>query len=257
MRCDDRCRGRLDVAGERRHVDPVLPPFGNPANHREGGRDTGQDQRRAVRFRVRSPGMPGRKAEAFGLPEDHVIGRFEEAARDHGATPAAGTSRLRGDVLRCARPGAAAGRTATRSDSDHHRRRGSEDAPAGCPPRRHLELVRHGAERSRGVRAKGGGTRGGMPRYRAKSCVDRAIRGIIVEPTGRHRAPTISRRSRSWHPRRDRRRRSVRSAPAASRGRNPLWPGRWPRSRRWLRCWSCSTPTDRRWVNAWSGQTPA
>ena len=51
----------------------------NAGHHGEGGRDPRRDQRRAIRASASGPGHAGNQGHAFGLPEDKVFGRFEEA----------------------------------------------------------------------------------------------------------------------------------------------------------------------------------
>jgi len=98
-------------------------------------------------------GHAGRQAHAFGLPEDHVFGRFEEAVQIIVPLLREGRADFGGNLPRGPRPGASAGRTPARPHPDHDRRQGPEDAPAGRSACRHLELVRRGTERPHGVRA--------------------------------------------------------------------------------------------------------
>ena len=193
-------------------------------------------------------GHAGRQAHAFGLPEDHVHGRFEEARRDHRPAAAAGPGRLRGDVPRGARPRAPAGRAAPRSDPDHDRRQGSEDAPPGRPPCRYLELVR------RGARATSRSSRRGW--RRSRRCAWRSVGiprrsgsrpGIIVEPTSVTGAAEAHRRSRSAAPPKRSPTDCGPSARLASRrSRSCSGRTRGPPSTHSPRSSSFSTPTERR-----------
>ena len=109
-------------------------------------------------------GHAGRQAHAFGLPEDHVFSRFEEAIEIIVPLLRDESRRLRGDLPCGARPGTATGGTAARPHTDHDRSEGPQDAWTGRAPRRHLELVRRRAKRPRRVRAKARGLREGLRR---------------------------------------------------------------------------------------------
>jgi alkanesulfonate monooxygenase SsuD/methylene tetrahydromethanopterin reductase-like flavin-dependent oxidoreductase (luciferase family) len=112
-------------------------------------------------------GHAGRQAHAFGLAEDHVYGRFEEALQiivsllREGRADFEGTFHAARDLEQRPRG------PPTGPDPDHDRCERPEDAPAGCPACRHLELVRPGTQRSRGVRAAARRARGGVRRGRA------------------------------------------------------------------------------------------
>ena len=68
---------------------------------------------------------PG-QAHAFGLPEDRIFARFEEALADHRPADAHRTRRLRGRVPRGPRPAPAARRAAAERDPAAHRRERAE-----------------------------------------------------------------------------------------------------------------------------------
>ncbi len=141
-------------------------------------------------------GHAGRQAHAFGLPEDYVYSRFEEAHRDHHPAPATGSGGLRGHVPCRARPGTPAGRASAGPDPDRHRREGTQDAPSGRPPRGHVELVRRGAERPYRVGAPPGRARGCLRRGRSRSRDDREVGGH----RGRADLRQVARRRRSGIP---------------------------------------------------------
>jgi alkanesulfonate monooxygenase SsuD/methylene tetrahydromethanopterin reductase-like flavin-dependent oxidoreductase (luciferase family) len=127
-------------------------------------------------------GHAGKQGHAFGLPEDHVIGRFEEAL-EIIAPPAGGPGRLRGHVPRSSRPRAATARPTPRPHPNHDRRQGSEDASPGRPPCRHLELVRRGAQRPGGIRAAAAALEAACLEIgRDPASIGRSA-GIFVEPT--------------------------------------------------------------------------
>jgi len=87
---------------------------------------------------------PG-QARAFGLPEDRIFARFEEALRIIVPLIRTGHADFEGPVPRRPRPAPAAGRPAPERDPAAHRWQRAE-GPASCgPPRRHLERVRRGA----------------------------------------------------------------------------------------------------------------
>ena len=128
-------------------------------------------------------GHAGRQANAFGLPEDRVFGRFEEAVEiivpllRQGHADFEGTYHAARDLEH--RPvGPRPGRIPIMMGA-----KGPEDAPAGGPPRRHLELVRRGAERPGGVRPRLDALLAACEAAgRDPATIGRSA-GIIVEPT--------------------------------------------------------------------------
>ena len=189
-------------------------------------------------------GHAGGQAHAFGLPEDHVFGRFEEAIEiivpllRSGHADVEGTYHAARDLEH--RPvGPRPGRTPIMIGAG-----GPRYAPPGRDPCRYLELVCPGAERRRGVRGRLSAALEAMCDEVGRVADDRTV--------GRHRRGAD---------RGDRRGRSDRRAPPRlGRGDPPTacarsaagdtqvgvrsGRGPWPRSRRWRRSSSCSTRTE-------------
>ena len=143
-------------------------------------------------------GHAGSQAHAFGLPEDHVVGRFEEAIEiivpllRNGRADFEGTFHAARDLEH--RPvGPRPGGIPIMIGAS-----GPKDASPGCPARRRLELVRGGAERVRRVRAAAGGARSGLPRGRPRSRLDRSVRGDPRRADRRDRGRGGAGRSHPW-----------------------------------------------------------
>ena len=109
---------------------------------------------------------------------------------DHCPAPAARSRGLRGDLPCGPGPRAPARRSSARPHPDHDGRQGSEDAPAGGAPRRHLELVRGGAQRPDRVRSAAGRDARGMRRGRARPLEDRSLGGDRGRADAWSRAPS-------------------------------------------------------------------
>ena len=171
-------------------------------------------------------GHAGRQAHAFGLPEDHVYGRFEEAIEiivpllRQGRADFEGTFHAARDLEQRPR------RPAAGPDPDHDRRQGPEDAPSGRAP-----MPTSGAGTSRSGATSTSSGRGSRRSRRPASRSD-AIRrrsasrpGIVVEPTVVTGVGGSPRPSRSAARPRRSPTRSARSGPAASRrSSSSLWP---------------------------------
>ena len=121
-------------------------------------------------------GHAGRQAHAFGLPEDHVHGRFEEAVEiivpllRRGHADFEGTFHAARDLEH--RPvGPRPGRIPIMIGA-----KGPKMLRLAATPCRHLELVRRGTQRPRGVRAAARSARGDVRRGRPRSRDDRQVR---------------------------------------------------------------------------------
>ena len=190
-------------------------------------------------------GHAGRQAHAFGLPEDHVFGRFEEAVEiivpllRQGHADFEGTFHAARDLEH--RPvGPRPGRIPIMMGAE-----GPEDAPAGGPPRRHLELVRRGAERPHGVRAAPGHDAGGLRSGRAGPRHDRPVGGHRRRAHGGHgrgRGPGCARQRHA--PRRSPTPSGPSEGPATRRSSCSCGRPRSRRSRRWRRSSSSWTATE-------------
>ncbi len=133
-------------------------------------------------------GHAGRQAKTFGLPEDHVIGRFEEAVEivvpllRQGRADFEGTFYAARDLEH--RPvGPRPGRIPIMIGAG-----GPKMLRLAALPCRHLELVRQRTQRPRGVRTATGGARGGVSRGRARSRQHRTVRRHRGRAYGGHGA---------------------------------------------------------------------
>ena len=189
-------------------------------------------------------GHAGRQAHAFGLPEDHVYGRFEEAVEI---------------IVPLLRQGRAD------FEGTFHAARDLEQRPVGPRPGRipimigakgpkmlrlaalHADIWSWYVEERSDLEEFG-------PRLAAleAACVEVGrdpatigkSAGIVVEPTAVTGAAEALADAHPRLGRGDRRRPPGVPRRRVHQGRGPPGRPRWPRSTRWRRCSSCSTPTE-------------
>jgi alkanesulfonate monooxygenase SsuD/methylene tetrahydromethanopterin reductase-like flavin-dependent oxidoreductase (luciferase family) len=119
---------------------------------------------------------PG-QAHAFGLPEDHIFGRFDDALQIIVPLLARRPRRLRGHLACGARPAPAAGWAATEPHPHPDRRKRSEGATPRRAPCGHLQLLCGGARPHRRARAAARVAGRDLRRDRSRSRDGRPLRG--------------------------------------------------------------------------------
>ena len=123
-----------------------------------------------------APAIPGAAPRALGSPRT-MSTSGSRRHRDRRPAPARRAGGLRGDLPRCPRPDPGARGSAPRSVPDPAGRSRPEGLPPRRPSRRHLELLRRGAERRGRARAEGRRLRSRLRRGRTGPGDDRPLGG--------------------------------------------------------------------------------
>jgi hypothetical protein len=126
---------------------------------------------------------PG-QARAFGLPETHIMARFEEALEVIVPLIREGHAEFEGTFRAAAQSGPAASRPARWRDAAPDRRQRSEGPACGRPLCRHLQLLRRRAGCRGRRRAAFGLTRRDLRRARSGPGHDRPLGRGVRTPVG-------------------------------------------------------------------------